>query len=127
MNISLGRVATIILEKEDVRRKVASANKNTIHGKSLRKNAKKKRKTRDAPTADEGGPSYAANSAMDDVPLGAEEAGEAAGDEPPVAARAARKCGLCGMPGHTRRTCSQAAPAPAAQEEGEEAVEEGEK
>jgi antitoxin component of RelBE/YafQ-DinJ toxin-antitoxin module len=127
MGIPLGQVATIILEKEDQHRRLAAARKNTIHGKSLRKKAKAARKKRDAPTAGEGGASYGANSAMDDVPLGAEEAGEVAGDEPPVAARAQRKCGLCGMPGHTRRTCSQAAPAPAAQEEGEEAVEEGEK
>jgi hypothetical protein len=113
--------------KDDQKRKTASARKSSIRGKGMRKKAKAARKKRDAPTAGEGGASYGANSAMDDVPLGAEEEEVVCGDEPPVAARAARKCGLCGMPGHTRRTCSQAAPAPAAQEEGEEAVEEGEK
>jgi hypothetical protein len=127
VGISLGQTAEIILTKDDQKRKTASARKSSIRGKGMRKKAKAARKTRDAPTAGEGGASYGANSAMDDVPLGAEEEEVVGGDEPPVAARAARKCGLCGMPGHTRRTCSQAAPAPAAQEEGEEAVEEGEK
>ena len=75
---------------------------------------------RDKPDGDEAG--YGANCAMDDVPLGAEEAGEARavplGAEETGEARAvppaagARKCGLCRATGHNRRTCPRAAAGP---------------
>ena len=108
VGITLGRVGEITLAKHDHKREVTAKRKASVEGKGKRKAARKRRVQRDDKSAGELG--YGAGVGLVESEEEGEE-GEEEGEREPPAARVscARKCGLCGQPGHNRVTCPQRA------------------
>ena len=108
VGITLGRVGEITLAKHDHTRELVAKRKASVQGKGKRKAARQRRLQRDDKHG-AGELGYAAGVGLEESEKeGGEEAAEEAEREPPAArVSGARKCGLCGEPGHNRATCPQ--------------------
>jgi hypothetical protein len=97
-----------VLGQAEERSKAAKKRKASIPGKAKRRDAKTKRKNRNAPIGEK---AYGANMAFDDDDLLPTGDGPAVQPPPAKKARAPPRCGICGQQGHTKRTCSVPPPA----------------
>jgi len=123
LSINPDSVLQIVLQQDDARRDYQSSYKASIYGKGKRRDAKKRRKTRDAADSSQG--TYAANQGLnDDFDVGSEgdedavEFGSRAASGNQPRQRRPQRCSACGQVGHRRDRCPNAAPERAGGEAG---------
>lgn len=124
LGIEPGDVTSIILAKDDAKRRRHAALKASIRGKGKRKAVKQRRSERDKKASDrEGEPSYTANTLFDEMsedgacsdvddnlPAASNESDEPGSSadhaaQPPCRSSGPRKCGFCKQTGHNVKTC----------------------